>query len=510
MTHRGQDSHARDAAYRQIYGGVSSNLTPGNKVLFGPGHVPLPVVGVTREVLHSGDKHTTEDLYIVKHLNTALLSRPASVNLRLVARIDSIDLDSVKQTYPKLCDGLGLVQQPYTIKLKPGVKPVSLKAPRRVPLPLMGKVKQELQRMEKLGVISRIEEPTEWCSGMVVAPQKDKDEVRICVDLTPLNEAVCREKFILPSVDQTLGMLSGAKFFSKIDANMGFWQIPLTKDCAHYTTFITPFGRYFFNRLPFGISSAPEHFQNQMVKVTEGQEGVVCHMDDVLIWGSTQAEHDARVHAVLQRAQEAGITLNMAKCEFSKTTVKFLGYVISPEGVTPDPEKTRAVQEMDPPQNISELRSFLGMVNQLGKFVPNLAEKDKALRDLLSKKNQWYWGPEQSKAFTSLKKELSSTPVLQLYDPNKKPENLSRRLIIRARWRSPSGTAGRLGASGIRIQSTHEHGAEVRSGGKRGAGPDLGMRKIQRLHHRPSLQAGDRPQTPREPARWTSTGHTPS
>ncbi|KAL7859464.1 hypothetical protein SRHO_G00146110 [Serrasalmus rhombeus] len=235
-------------------------------------------------VKQTKDKHDTQGAGQPCQRCT-LLSRPASDNLRLVARIDSIDLDSVKQTYPKLCDGLGLVQQPYTIKLKPGVKPVSLKAPRRVPLPLMGKVKQELQRMEKLGVISRIEEPTEWCSGMVVAPKKDKDKVRICVDLTPLNEAVCREKFILPSIDQTLGMLSGAKFFSKIDANMGFWQIPLTKDCAHYTTFITPFGRYFFNRLPFGISSAPEHFQNQMVKVTEGQEGVVCHMDDVLIWG---------------------------------------------------------------------------------------------------------------------------------------------------------------------------------------------------------------------------------
>lgn len=392
-----------EQVYKQICGGANSSLAPGNKALFGPGHVPLSVVGIAREALYCGDKHTTEDLYVVKHLNTALLSRPASVNLRLVARIDSIDLDSVKQTYPKLCDGLGLVQQPYTIKLRPDAKPVSLKVPRRVPLPLMGKVKQELQRMEQLGVISRIEEPTEWCSGMVVAPKKSKDEIRICVDLSPLNEAVCREKFILPSVDQTLGMLSGAKFFTKIDANMGFWQIPLTKDCAHYTTFITPFGRYFFNRLPFGIASAPEHFQNRMVKVTEGLEGVVCHMDDVLIWGSTQTEHDARVHAVLLKAQETGITLNTAKCEFSKTTVKFLGYVLSPEGVRPDPEKTRAVREMDPPQNISELRSFLGMVNQLGKFVPNLAEKDKALRDLLSKKNQWYWGPDQNKAFTSLK-----------------------------------------------------------------------------------------------------------
>lgn len=106
-----------ERVYRQICGGASSSLTPGNKALFGPGHTPLSVVGVAREVLHCGDKHTTEDVYIVKHLNTALLSRPASVNLRLVARIDSIDLDSVKQTYPKLCDGLGLVQQPYTIKL---------------------------------------------------------------------------------------------------------------------------------------------------------------------------------------------------------------------------------------------------------------------------------------------------------------------------------------------------------------------------------------------------------
>lgn len=195
---------------------------------------------------------------------------------------------------------------------------MSLRGPHRVPLPLMGKVKEELQRMEQLGVISRIEQPTDWCSGMVVAPKKSGD-IQICVDLSPLNGAVCREKFILPSVDQTLGMLSNAKIFTKLDANMGFWQTPLSKDCAHYTTFITPFGRYFFNRLPFGIASAPERYQNRMVtEVTKGLEGVVCHMDDVLIWGSTQEEHDARLHTVLQKAQVAGITLNTAKCEFSK------------------------------------------------------------------------------------------------------------------------------------------------------------------------------------------------
>ncbi|XP_062399854.1 uncharacterized protein K02A2.6-like [Sardina pilchardus] len=322
-------------------------------------------------------------------------------------------------TYPKLCEGLGLVQKPYTINLKPDAKPFSLKVPRRVPLPLMGKVKQELERMEKLGVISRVEAPTEWCCGMVVAPKKNKDEVRICVDMTPLNQSVCREKFILPSVEHTLGMLTGARYFSKLDANMGFWQIPLAKESARYTTFITPFGRYHFNRLPFGISSAPEHFQNRMTsEVTAGLDGVVCHVDDILIWGATMEQHDARVHAVLERAEKAGVTLNMSKCEFGRQEVKFLGHIISADGVKPDPEKTKAVQDMREPTNISELRSFLGMVNQLGKFIPNLSEKDKPLRELLSKKNMWCWGHDQQRAFCSLKLELTSAPVLQLYDPS--------------------------------------------------------------------------------------------
>ena len=173
-------------------------------------------------------------------------------------------------------------------------------------MPLMGKVKQELSRMEDLGVICRIEEPTDWCAGIVVVPKKT-GAVRICVDLTKLNESVRREKFILPSVEETLGMLAGARIFSKLDANMGFWQIPLTDDSVKLTTFITPFGRFFFKRLPFGIASAPEHFQNRMVtEVTEGLEGVVCHIDDVLVWGRTQAEHDDRLHAVLETVAVLG------------------------------------------------------------------------------------------------------------------------------------------------------------------------------------------------------------
>ncbi|XP_027869193.1 uncharacterized protein K02A2.6-like [Xiphophorus couchianus] len=201
---------------------------------------------------------------------------------------------------------------------------------------------------------------------------------------------------------------------------MGFWQIPLTEDTAKYTTFITPFGRYYFKRLPFGIASAPEHFQNRMVtEVTEGFEGVVCHMDDVLVWGRTQEEHDARLYTVLGKIQEAGITLNIDKCDLSKQSVTFLGHIISVNGVSPDPNKTEAVRKMKEPRNVSELRSFLGMVNQLGRFIPKLAERDKPLRDLLSKKNCWIWGVDQARAFQELKDLLSSPPVLAMYDTNR-------------------------------------------------------------------------------------------
>ena len=394
-------------------------LRKATKPLLGPGRSPLDVVGVARLILRRGEKEEREDVYIARHVHTALLGRAVSCRLGLVARLDSVTMETLKENYPKLCTGLGEMRQPYAIKLRPGAEPFALKTPRRIPLPLMDKVKQELVRMEQLEVIKRIEEPTDWCAGIVVVPKKT-GAVRICVDLTKLNESVRREKFILPSVEETLGMLAGAKLFSKLDANMGFWQIPLTADSAKLTTFITPFGRYYFRWLPFGIASAPEHFQNRMVtEVTEGLEGVVCHMDDVLVWGRTQEEHDARLHATLEKIQEAGITLNIDKCDLSKSEVTFLGHVLSTSGISPDPGKTEAVRKMQEPTTVTELRSFLGMVNQLGRFVPQLSERDKPLRDLLAKKNCWVWGVDQARAFQDLKDALTSTPVLAMYDPNR-------------------------------------------------------------------------------------------
>ena len=195
--------------------------------------------------------------------------------------------------------------------------------------------------MESMGVISKMDEPTLWRAGIVVAPKKG-GAIRICVDLKPLNENVIREVHPLPKVDEILAQLSGTKLFSKLDANSGFWQIPLSQSSRPLTTFITPYGRYCFNKMPFGISSAPEHFQKRMNHILAGLNGVLCLMDDILIFAKDQAEHDKRLEAALTRIQVAGATLNLEKCEFGKSQIKFLGHLIDEKGIHPDPEKVSA------------------------------------------------------------------------------------------------------------------------------------------------------------------------
>ena len=167
--------------------------------------------------------------------------------------------ETIKKKFPKVFEGLGNLGEEYHIKLRPNAQPHTLFTSRHVPLPLRPKVAEELDRMEKAGVTSKVSEPTPWCAGMVVVPKKS-GSVRICVDLKSLNKSVLREVHPLPKVDETLAQLAGGKFFSKLDANSGFWQIPLSQPSRLLTTFITPMGHHCFNKLPFSISSAPTYF----------------------------------------------------------------------------------------------------------------------------------------------------------------------------------------------------------------------------------------------------------
>ena len=189
----------------------------------------------------------------------------------------------------------------------------AINVPRQVPIPLRQRTEQELQRMERNEVISRVDEPIKWCAPMVVT-SKSNDKVRVCVDLTQLNRYVQRENHPLPTTDTTFSKLAGAKFFSRLDANSGFWQIKLSERSRPLTTFITPWGRYCFNVLPFGISSGSEKFQKCMSQILEGLDGVECNIDDILVYGRTQIEHDRRLEAVLRRLDNANVTLNAEKC----------------------------------------------------------------------------------------------------------------------------------------------------------------------------------------------------
>ena len=184
-------------------------------------------------MLESQDKFSVQDIYVVKGLTKPILSRPAIQALSIInnVKVSSVDADLVTQKtesyycarYPKVFKGLGKTNWTYAIALYPDAKPFVLSVSRRVPLPLMDKVKAELTRMEELGVISRIDEPTEWCAGMVVVP-KSSGQVRICIDFTKLNMSVKRENCPLPSVEESLAKLANAVGFSKLDANSSFWQ----------------------------------------------------------------------------------------------------------------------------------------------------------------------------------------------------------------------------------------------------------------------------------------------
>ncbi|KAL5017541.1 hypothetical protein ScPMuIL_007130 [Solemya velum] len=391
-------------------------LQRSDRILLGPGKTRLDVAGKFVGTLKSGKSKISTEIYVVNGLSKPLLGRPAIEKLDLVKRVASVKSKDYVTRYPALFKGLGKLNGEYEIRLGSDSKPVAVSTPRRIPLPLLDKVEVELKRMESLGVISPVDEPTDWCAGLVVVPKKN-NTVRLCIDLTELNKSVRRENHQLPSTEDTLHKLSGAKVFSKLDANSGFWQVQLAKSSRLLTTFITPFGRYCFNRLPFGISSAPEYFQKRMQALLSGLPGVLCQMDDVLIFGDTQEDHDLRLESVLERLLTAGITLNGDKCEFSKESITFVGHVIDASGIRPDPKKVEAIVNFQAPTNVPEVRRFMGMVNQLGRFTPNLAEHSKPIRDLLQKESSWIWEAPQIQAFDRIKKELSSTPLLALYDP---------------------------------------------------------------------------------------------
>ncbi|KAI2646083.1 Retrovirus-related Pol polyprotein from transposon opus [Labeo rohita] len=390
---------------------MKPDLTSANTVLDCPGGKLRSAGRFETSTHYRGNKYCFTVFVITGQSVSNLLSREASAALGLVQRIDNVAHS------PSASVGL-LKTIPVRIKLKADAVPYAVTTARRVSVPLLPKVKAELERMVKGGVIEEITEPTEWCAPMVPVPRKS-GQVRICVGLNRLNQAVERERYILPTLDDILPQMAGATMFSLLDAESGFWQIPLERESAKLTTFITPFGRYFFHRLPFGISSAPEIFQREMNNLLRDHEGTAAYMDDIIVYGETQEVHDRRLQRVLKTLSDAGLKLNEDKCLLRQTQLRFLGHVIDSHGVRPDKEKVAAIMNVLPPQNVTEVKRILGMVHYLGRYIPGLAEITRPLNDLLKAGTAWTWSHAQEQALIRIKQLLSEAPVLSFFDMNK-------------------------------------------------------------------------------------------
>ena len=352
-------------------------------------------------------------VYVVSS-GTNLLSRSACKEMKIL-QYNEVGLNQLNVD-PNIFSEAGIIKtEPITIKLMDGAVPYNVPVARRVPLPMVDLVDEELKRMEKNGVIQKITKPTDWCSPMV-ATMKKTGKVRICVDLKQLNKSVKREKYMLPTVTDIIGKLSGSVKFSSLDASGGYWQVPLTTESQELTTFITPRGRYCFKRLPYGITSASEIFQRKMCEILEGIDCIEIYQDDIIIHGRTDDEHDRTLKLVLAALKKAGVKLNQSKCLIGVREMNFLGHHISRDGVLPDANKVKAIFEMKAPSNVPSLRRFLGMVNFLGQYLPNLATVLKPLKDLLRKDSVWSWESQQQQAFSEAKRLVTESLCLAYYD----------------------------------------------------------------------------------------------
>lgn len=350
-----------------------------------------------------------------------ILGLKACVKLDLVRRVHEIEFqtkDKIISAYEEVFQGLGeFPGKPYHIELKNDVPPV-INPPRRVPHALHEPLKSALDNLETRGIISQVNEPTDWVSSLVVV-EKPNGKLRICLDPRNLNKAIKREHHIIPSSEEIISRLEGKQFFSVLDLKEGFWQIPLDEISSNLCTFNSPFGRYRFNRLPFGIISAPEVFQKRNQKLFGDIRGVEIYFDDLIIAGKDAEEHDRILKQVLDRAKDNNIKFNPEKFQFKVTKVKYMGFIISKEGIEADKSHIRAITELEQPTNKKDVRRFLGMVNFLSKFIPNVSQVTAPLRELVKHDVDFHWLGEQEQAFKDLKNLISSAPTLKRFSSSK-------------------------------------------------------------------------------------------
>lgn len=360
--------------------------------------------------------------FIQRNVKERLLSNPCSVNSLVLSKANSnvvsYDVNDILNQYPSLFDGkIGQIPTLVHLSLVENAKPI-IEPPRRVPFSMLEPLKKELQNMEANGIIVKETEPTEWVNSMVIINKRNSG-LKVVLDPRNLNKYIKRPHCQMPTIDELTVKFTGAKLFSTLDASSAFWMLKLDDESSKLCCFNTPFGRYRYLRLPYGISSAPDIFHYTVSQIFHDIEGVSTYIDDICVSGKNKIEHDDRLLQVLKRAHNYGIKFNINKCKFAAQEVLYLGHKFSSEGLSPDPSKIIAIQEMPRPKNQKELQRFLGVVNYVSKFIQNFSSLTAPLRAMLRKNVDFQWQNEQEQSFLKLKSMLVSPPVLTYYDQSK-------------------------------------------------------------------------------------------
>lgn len=353
-----------------------------------------------------------------------LLSGQTCVELNFIKRIASVCAQVLPkegrvfvETFKAQFEGLGCIPGEYSIKLKKDYIGV-VNPNRRVPFGLYERLERTLVDLEKREIISKVDYPTEFVNSMIIV-EKPNGSLRICIDPKHLNCQILREHYKIPTSDEIMSRLSNKKVFTVVDMREGFWQIRLDKNSSDLCCFNTPFGRYKFNRLPFGVSVAPEVFQKTVSKIFGVLDNVETYFDDLIIAGENEQIHDEALNNVMKLAKQYNIKFNSDKLQYKTSSVRFMGQVIFEGGIKPDPKHIRAIKEIETPKDKKELMRILGIFKFLSKFMSNMSATTASLRELTKDNVPFIWEGQHDQALSTLKDEICSEPVLSFFDINK-------------------------------------------------------------------------------------------
>ena len=293
-------------------------------------------------------------------------------------------------------------------------------------------VQEEIETLECAGVITKSMSP--WASPIVVVPKKSQPgeppKKRLCIDFRKINKLQqtvitegkskgCLPLVPLPKIDEMYAKLKGVKFFSMIDLRSGYYHIALGKDSRAKTAFVTPFGKYEFLQVPFGLAQVPAYFQHLMNQVLDNCSFAMTYLDDIIILSETEEEHLSHIEEIFRRLEAADLKMKRSKCDFFKKHILYLGHLISANGIRPLKDKLDTIHDMPALCNSKEVKQILGLVGYYRKFVPYFAALSRPLTKLTCKDKVFKWTHECRKAFNTLKESLCDQPILKYADTKK-------------------------------------------------------------------------------------------